>query len=606
MIASLLLWATFKLLSRIALFFGLKIRLQHVLIFIGFFILYGALSWKLKKIIWPYVQTTVQIKVAVFLCISIVSIFTVWLFRDKAGRWADIIQERITPLLWLFVLFVIMAVPVVAYCTWTGGTYITGPQKITRSFIADKKNRPNIILVTFDALAARHMSVYGYDRATTPFMKKWARGSTMFTMAESSSNFTTPAAASLMTGKRVWTHQTYHIAGMKPDRSNIESLPSLLNDSGYFNTAFVVNPFASVHVLGMTNSFDVAPPASEFGAPASLFGWKFGVVDRLLYRAFGEKIRLHNWIIRNDFIFSKVINLISRNISQTTVPPENAFNRFMEMMDNNLPKPFFAWIHVFPPHDPYLPPEPFKGRHNHSSKLRSYKSQEKLIEESYKYLFQYKSYPEEMQPAVDLMRDYYDEYITYIDKQFEDFIETLDKREIENTVIILTADHGESFDHGYFTHGGPFLYEQVTHVPLIIKEPGHNKGQILDVLVEQIDIPATVLELADIQVPSWMEGRSLVPIMHGEKLPDRPAFSMNLEGNRSRGHQILNGTIAVWEGDYKLIHRLEKKESLLFNIRQDPDELIDISDKETEVSQRLLKVLLNELERANGKISTSQ
>ncbi len=115
-----------------------------------------------------------------------------------------------------------------------------------------------------------------------------------------------------------------------------------------------------------------------------------------------------------------------------------------------------------------------------------------------------------MQPAVNLMRDYYDEFITYIDKKFEDFIKEYEKRKIENTVIILSADHGESFEHGYFTHGGPFLYEQVTHVPLIIKEPGQMKGQTVDTLVEQIDIPATILDLANIPVPSWMEGRSLV------------------------------------------------------------------------------------------------
>jgi hypothetical protein len=160
-----------------------------------------------------------------------------------------------------------------------------------------------------------------------------------------------------MTGKRVWTHQTYHIEGSKPIRSNVESLPSLLKDYDYFNIALVVNPFASVRILGMSDSFDIAPLATEFGSSASLLGWKFGTVDRMLYKAFGDRIRLHNWIIKNDFIFSKVLNLVSRNISQTPVPPEKAFNRFMKIMDGDLPRPFFAWIHVFPPHDPYLPPE---------------------------------------------------------------------------------------------------------------------------------------------------------------------------------------------------------------------------------------------------------
>ncbi len=195
-----------------------------------------------------------------------------------------------------------------------------------------------------------------------------------------------------MTGKRVWTHQIFHIEGTKLDRNSVESLPYLLKKNNYYNIALVVNPAASVKVLGMSDSFDIAPYAAEFSTSDSLFGWKFGIIDVMFYRAFGDKIRLYNWIIKNDFILGRVIDLISRDSSQTNVPPEKAFNRFLELIDNNLPKPFFAWIHIFPPHNPYLPPEPFRGR-NSTSELRTYKSQEELIEESYKYLFQSNKLP---------------------------------------------------------------------------------------------------------------------------------------------------------------------------------------------------------------------
>ncbi|MCK5505937.1 MAG: sulfatase-like hydrolase/transferase, partial [Thermodesulfovibrionia bacterium] len=401
-------------------------------------------------------------------------------------------------------------------------------------------------------------------------------------------------------------HQTYHIEGSKPIRSNTESLPSILKGHGYYNMAFVVNPFASVRILGMEDSFDIAPPATEFGASTSLFGWKFGIVDRIMYRAFGDKIKLHNWIIKNDFIFSKVLNLISRNIIRTPVPPEKTFKRFMEYVNENIPNPFFAWIHLFPPHDPYLPPELFKGAFNASSELRSYKKQEKVIEDSYRYLFQYQPVPEEMKQEVYLMRDYYDEFVKYIDKEFEEFIEQFNKRKMENTVIILSADHGESFEHGYFTHGGPFMYEDVTHIPLIIKEPRQVEGKSLDALVEQVDIPATVLDLAGIHLPSWMEGRSLMPLIRGKSIAPRPAFSMNLESNPSLGHQITTGTIAVWEGDYKLIHYLERNESLLFNMKQDPDELENLIDLETGTAERLLDLIKIELEKANKRIKSSE
>ena len=574
-----------------------------MLVYVCVFVFSGVLVWKSKNLIWPYVQTTFQMKLAVFLCVCSLATLTSWLFRDKAKQWAGIVIQRITPLAWLFGIFVFLAIPLVGYYTLIDGPNIIKSQNITPNISMDK-SRPNIILVTFDALAAHNMSAYGYSKETTPFISKWAKNATVFTMAEAASNFTTPAAASLMTGKRVWTHQTYHVDGTRPVRGDIESLPALLKEHGYFNMALVVNPFASVKVLGMADSFDIAPLSSEFGKPVSLFGWKFGIFDRMLYEAFGGKIRLHNWILKNDFILSKVINLISRNISQTTVPPKKTFDKFLEIIDSKVPEPFFAWIHVFPPHDPYLPPEPYKGDFNTSLELRTYKSQEELIEKSYEYLFQYRRYPEEIQSSVSLMRDYYDEFVKYIDKEFEAFIVELNIRKMENTILMLSADHGESFEHGYFTHGGPFLYEQVTHVPLIIKEPGQKKGQIIDLLVEQIDIPATVLDLANILVPSWMEGRSLVPLLQGEKLPARPAFSMNFEGNRSRGHEITKGSIAIWEGKYKLIHYLGKREPLLFNLKQDPNEIRNLFDEVPEVSEHLLQTLLNNLESANERIES--
>jgi arylsulfatase A-like enzyme len=601
-LTTIIIWMSFSLLRSSCRFFGLKINFEHFLLNILLVIFLGVLVWGGKKLIWPYVQTAVQIKLAVFLCITILSVVITWIFRDRSKRLADIVQEKITPLVWLFGILVFLAIPLVAYYAWIKSPDVTPSQKTNRHFSVDK-NRPNIILVTFDALAARNMSVYGYHRETTPFIDRWAKNATVFMKTESSSNFTTPAAASLITGKRVWTHQTYQIAGTKPVRSDVESLPSLLKDYGYFNIAFVVNPFASVDVLGMKNSFDIAPLAYEFSTDTSLFGWKFGIIDNILYREFGTKIRLHNWIISNEFILSKVINLFSRNIYQTTVPPDKVFNRFLGIMDNNLPQPFFAWLHLFPPHDPYLPPAPFKGIYSSSPEFRSYKRQEKLIDESYTYLFQHQPIPKEMEPAMTVMRDYYDEYLKYTDSQFGDFIDELNKRKIENTLIILTADHGESFDHGYLTHGGPFLYEQVTHIPLIIREPGQNNNIIKSERVEQIDIPATILDFVDIPVPSWMEGRSLVPVVRGETIPARPAFSMNFEGNPSMGHDIINGNVAVWDKNYKLIYNLGKNQSRLFNLAQDPDELDNLIERERDIGKHLGDLININLHNANKTIS---
>jgi arylsulfatase A-like enzyme len=232
-----------------------------------------------------------------------------------------------------------------------------------------------------------------------------------------------------------------------------------------------------------------------------------------------------------------------------------------------------------------------------SSKFRTVKNQKS-------FKFNTTGNTQEQQAKVNVLRSRYDEFIRYCDKQFEEIISELRKRnKLKNTVIILSSDHGESFEHNYFKHIGSHLYEQVTHIPLVIKEPGQNEGQIINSLAEQIDIPPTILDLADIPMPSWMEGRSLVPLLNGKKLPSKPIFSMQFMENSSRGRQIITrGTIAVWEGDYKLIHYLNEEKSLLFNLKQDPDELNNLFDKETEAGPRLLNLIKDNLKRANEKI----
>jgi arylsulfatase A-like enzyme len=387
-----------------------------------------------------------------------------------------------------------------------------------------------------------------------------------------------------MTGKNLWTHQTYFVeVASKYIRENDENLPFLLKKDKYRNIAIQQVHKASVKKLGISNRFDIVIGPGKLSYSADQYAY----IDKILYKAFGEKIILYDWIIREDFIFLKWLNKILKDSSVTDQQPEKAFNKFFEIINDNFSEPFFAWIHLFPPHDPYLPPKPFMGMFNSSSELRTWKSQSgssKLIQ-------------------IDILKDRYDEFIRYCDKQFKEFIKQVEERsELKNTVIILSADHGESFGHDFVGHGGPHLYEQITHIPLIIKTPNHAQGQIINDLVSQVDIPATILDLAGIMVPSWMEGGSLVPFMRGEKLSPKPAFSMSLVMNPGKWHKIEKGTIAVWEGEYKLIHYLKKNESLLFNLKEDPDELNNLFDKKPEVGQHLLNLILRNLQNANERI----
>ena len=598
-ITTTLVWITFKLTELIFSRAGWKIRIEHFLMCSVMFGLLGAIVWIGKRYLLPDFHSLL-FRITVFICLLLVSATIAWRLHGKTEQWTDIIQERITPLVWLFGIIVICSVPVVAYHTWLKGPDTKTYKKTTQES-ATNKNRPNFILVTFDALTARNMPLYGYHRETTPFMSQLAKSATVFNWTEAESNYTVPTVTSLMTGKRVWSHYSYFSEGFSTEE-NKDNFPQILKNSGYHNRVYMGNRVTTPKKLAMESAFDFVQRLRAF----QLVSYSIiGFIDEILYRFFIDKIPLYNWIIKEDFLLYKILWVTSPEYTKVFVPPERAFNDFIKSMDmGEIPEPYFVWFHFYPPHDAYLPPTPFMGMFNSSSRLRSEKTQQEAIRYLKREYFKNSKETQSMVTDRNILRDRYDESIRYCDKQFEDFIRRLDAKNISaNAIIILSSDHGESFDHGYIIHGGIELYEQVTHIPLIIKEQNQSRGFIVKDMVEQIDIPATILDLAGVPVPQWMEGRSLVPLMRGKKLLPRPAFSMRLDSNRPR-EKLTKGTIVVWEGDYKLIYYLDDDRSLLFNLREDSDELYNLIQKKPEIGKRMLALIKDNLEKANDRIAS--
>ncbi len=608
LLSSVVIWLPLKAFEQVCKHLGIKIKAEHLVLYLFVFAFLTAFAWTGKKIIWSDIQTSFQLKLIVIVFMSGMAIPLAWLLRSKAGLWINAIEERIIPLVWIFAACVILSLPLVGFYLWGGDTNSVSPQVVTKSPILEPdKKRPNILLVTLDAFSARRMSVYGYPRETTPFITKWAKAASLFTRTEASSSYTAATTSSLMTGKRVWTHRKYHHdAAAHPLRSETENLAFVLKENGYHNSAFIVNSIASVTALGISSSIDTAPSVAELSRPVSIEG----IIEKYSLLLFGDKFSTYNWIGQEDFIFTILLRKIDKKVFITEFPPELAFNKFLEVVDNNR-KPFFAWIHVMPPHAPYAPPKPFAGAFNSSWELREKNKMHSYIPEINKYNkidSDILPFPQRLIEVIKVLSDYYDEFILYCDKQFENFIGELQKRNrFNNTVIIVSADHGESFyEHNYFEHYPPHLYEQVTNIPLIIKEPGQNGGRIIDDIVEQIDIPATILDLADIPVPSWMEGRSLVPLLRDKELPEKTAIAVSLYENSPAEPITTKGTVAVWEGDHKLVHYLDNKKTLLFNLKEDPDELNNLFNKKPVIGQRLLAFIKNNLKETNKKIMSEK
>lgn len=511
--------------------------------------------------------------------------------RKYSEKILSIFNALITPLVWVFGIVLVLSL-FFSMVLKKGSSHSQYTPNSSISTISEETKRPNIILIIMDALTARDMSLYGYKRQTTPFISQWAKEAVVFNRAYATSNGTIPTMMSLMTGQRPWTHRMWYMAVNDPVKKYYKNnLPAVLRDYGYYVYAFVQNRYAHPDTLDIADPFLIKDKAHTFHSPSPWW------IDELL-QYFADRPIVQEWILLNPIV--KTIYEYRQDTDTTLVAPENVYDRFLRYISQNPHQPFFAWLHVFPPHAPYLPPKPFRGVFGDAGKFDTQKKQEKV------------SIVQKQQKILDILRKRYDEFILYSDKQFEIFLSRLSKTiDMSNTIIILSADHGEIFSHGWWTHGGPHLYEPLVQIPLIMKIPdsilsSRKGGRVINMPVEQIDIAPTILELADIPVPSWMEGRSLLPLLIGETMEPRPIFSMELIKNRSFGHPITKGTIAVWDGNYKLIHYLEEGKSLLFNLKEDPYEQKNILKDKPEIAQRLLRLINEALSRANKRITQAK
>ncbi len=577
------------------------VKIEHF----AFLLLFVFLPFFVKKMFFKSISISDMLHLSrssIVLVILLLLVLLFWFARrssdDLFVKILNSLNNRIAPLVWIFsILFLIAALsyPLTARETFearngSDTVAITSPENL---------QRPNIILITWDTLTAIDMELYGYERPTTPFISEWAKNAFVFKDVYASSNWTTPTSMSLMTGQRVWTHGVWYQAIHNPVDSYRNNLPALIKDNGYDVYGFVQKLHANPHTLGMRVDFSVSEKANAFFKPET---WWFN----RLKSVFKNRIITQKWLFSTNPI-AGLVTAYAPDVNVTTKPAGIVYNSFMELLkkkedsgsqqnfDNEPGRPFFAWLHLFPPHSPFLPPKPYAGVFGDAGRFNSEKKQDSTA------LF-YQEYGPERQSDVDILRKRYDEFILYSDKQFETFMSSLSSAvDMDNTVIILSSDHGENFSNGYMAHTGPHLYEPMVHIPLLIDLPGNNEGKVVDGNVEQVDIAPTILELAGIPVPSWMEGRSLLPYLEGESVEPKPVFSMQLINNIAVGRMpITKGTVAVWDGDYKLVYYMDENRVLLFNIKEDPQERVDLAEKEPSVARRLKKMITSELAKANS------
>jgi len=415
----------------------------------------------------------------------------------------------------------------------------------------------NVILVAIDTLRADHLGCYGYERATSPALRALAEDGILFENFYAPAIPTDPSFASLFTGLTDYGHR---IAGVIPPRAIPDDapwLPRIFGEGGY-------------HTCAVDN---LQGHAEFFGRDWDEYCWPRVERDK-------EKREKRN----AEHVSNAAVELLE------------------ELPDGN---PFLMFLHYWDPHTPYLPPAPYDGLY--------YRGDPKDPRHDSMRRCRAKGSPgigwidPEITDA-DYVTAQYDAEIAYNGEHLWRLFGVLKERGLyDDALIVVFADHGEvlTAHEGAFDHHG--LYDANLHVPLIVKLPGQQRaGERVRGMVQMLDLPVTLLELAGLPVPGAMMGTDLLAM--GPEPEDSPYESLFLgegtwqvkRGVRTRQWKFIRAASDTYEDNW---HGTASKE--LYNLADDPDEQGNLIHAEPEVAAELERRLDRWLEQMEARCGWS-
>jgi len=362
----------------------------------------------------------------------------------------------------------------------------------------------NILLISLDTVRADHLSCYGYKYNTSPNIDNLAKNGTLFKNCQTTVPLTLPSHTNILSGLYPFKNDVRVNDQLVPD--TYPTLAEILKNNRYSTSAFI-GAFILDSRFGLNRGFD-------------------------LY----------------DDDMSQGITLPMGNPKERRAEVVNS--AFLKWLEENPKEPFFAFVHFFDPHNPYIPPERFKDKFEHP----------------------------------------YDAEIAYTDSAVGKLLNALEEMELtENTLIILLSDHGEGLEEHGEPYHGDFIYEQTLQVPLIFHCPGLiPAGRQIEEPVSLSDIVPTILDMLGIAIPDECDGRSLLnALIYKENLPQQPIYSESLYDSHLYGWSPL---YAITYQGWKYIQAPFPE---LYNLKEDPGELDNLYHVERDKAHELAEILIS-------------
>jgi arylsulfatase A-like enzyme len=391
------------------------------------------------------------------------------------------------------------------------------------------KTAKNVVVVLIDTMRARSLKPFNpQTRVKTPVLDKIATEGAVFEATQAPENWTKPSTASLLTGLYPATHGAKTDAAVVPKAATL--LSESLKEAGFSTASFIANGYVS-----------------------DKFGFNQG------------------WDKYTNYIREK-----------KSTDAENVFKDAGDWIEQHKDERFFAYVHTIDPHVPYDPPDEFLSMYKkgeYTGPVSPRKTPEQLAEAK-------KVPPKISFSAADkqYLKDLYDGEVSYHDRYMGLFVERLAKLGLyDDTVFVITADHGEEFDeHGSWGHGHS-VYQELLWIPYIVRLPGVvPAGKRIGEAVSSMTVFPTVLEAVGVTAPSTLEDRSVLSWLRGAPPPAVPvAFSDFLDDRR-----------VIRAGRWKLI--LRGTNETLFDLASDPTEQKELERSKHPIAARYTTLMLGQ------------
>ncbi len=495
----------------------------------------------------------------------------------QQGRW-----RWLRPLRWTTarnlagsLLAILVIVPLAfAGLRWLNPSQSFGQDVVRAAGVTASADQPNIIFVTIDALRADHLGAYGYEKAQTPNIDAFAAEGVLFEQMNSQAPWTFPSFASMFTSMYPsdlnLSVDNKHISLMYSRfvDDKYTTMAEALREAGYRTQAIATNPWLRPE-FGFAQGFDGFMQVDD----ARLF--HFSKLGEMSLLATARQVPSLYQVIRNVYTW------ITGNPGEPLVWDIRADRVTAEAttwLHNNQTAPFFLWIHYIDPHYPFDPPADYRPTvDNVTAERLNYLSS---YNEEDVYTGRARLRPADKAAIIEL----YDGEIAYTDVYIGQLLDEIDALGLkDNTVVILSADHGDEFwEHDGYQHGQS-LYDELIGVPLIMRGPGisDQPGRRITDDVQHVDLLPTLVDLAGGQIPDGVRGRSLVPLLAEDEPADEVTY------NYAEALFLTEERKAIRGGGFKLIYAPFSDQYELYDLSRDPDEQQNLADAKPEQVEKL-------------------